>query len=125
MALFFCVRCIAVIASTVTIAPNNTTKVAPNQPKPNITESSVAVWVADGIESFFASGSTGAGLATGVFVATESEEAALVVVLLDAEVPEEEVDEVEVELEELLFVDLFSSEGEGVDTGASSSLVSV
>jgi len=98
---FLCVRCIAVIASAVTIAPNSTTKAVPNQPKPNITEPSETDCVTEGKGSL-AAGSTGTGLATGAFVTTELEEAALDAVLL-------EVSEEEVELEDPLFVDLFSS----------------
>jgi len=52
-----------------------------------------------------------------MFVTPELEGAALDVVLLDVDVLEEDA---VVELEEPLFVDLFSSEGGGVELGVSS-----
>jgi hypothetical protein len=86
--------------------PSSTTRVTPIQPNPNITEPSDGDCVDDGCGSLVA-GSTGAGIDNGASTTTESEEATLDAVLLSAEVPEEE-------LEEPLFVDLFSSEAEEV-----------
>jgi len=79
------------------IAPNNTTKVIPNRPKPGINEPFEVDCTEDGSGSL-ADGITEALLDRGVLVATGSDGTALED-LLDVEVPEEEV-----ELEEPLFV---------------------